>query len=137
MYRCLILLTTVLLLAGCHKKEVTEETKETYVDTVQCSFNTYDDTFSFALDDNEHFLSLTDTEAVVVTDDNKSVYVDYIEGNSLNDFEKAYKTSTGNENCMFLKSGSNDYLMIKYEADSKDLAEDIMQRVAVKEKNNE
>ena len=134
MRRCLVLLTVAMMLTGCKKGEIPTETEDAYVDTTQCSFSIYDDTFSFALNSNEHFLELTDTSASIKTDDDKSVTVDYVEGNSLNDFEKAYKTATGSDNCIFLKSESNDYLMVKYEEDSKDLANDLVKRVAIKEK---
>ena len=136
MRRCLILLLCVAALGGCNKKEDVEETAETYVDTTQCSFDVYDDTFSFTLDNGEHFSTLSGTSATVVTDSNETVTVDYIEGNSLNDFEKAYKNASGDEECLFLKSASNDYLMFKYGDNSKALAESIIQRVAVKEKKS-
>lgn len=145
----LILLMTLVLLAGCSKEEVVETTEEDpmsqYLSSRDISFTAYGDKVTLSLRDNEAFAEISDTEAVIVPDvyDSAEVHVDYIQGNSLNDYAKAYynsieeatsseledNTFTTNDNFYgFVKTEKNSYVMVTSDKELEDYCRELLDR---------
>ena len=133
-------------LAGCGEsaEEVPEETGPAILEDRQVVFDCYgDETLTLNLKDDEGLLSVSDSSATFYYNDNE-VTLDYIEGNSLNDFSKAYysglgiATSSGadygsftNEGSYyrFVKTDNNNYVMAKASADLDYYCDQLLDRI--------
>ena len=89
-----------MLLVGCGaKEEVVKETSPILVDR-QIVFDAYGDAQTLDLNEDEALVAVSDDAAVLVPDKddlNQVVKVNYIQGNSLNDWAVAYAGAKGYE----------------------------------------
>lgn len=129
MRRCVVLLCA-LLLVGCGKKEEPVETEPVYMSATDVTFDSYDTAMHYTVPDDMAFKSIDENHAEVVLnkEDGTTASIDYIQGNSLNDFTKAYymglndntrsqivddSFTTDSTYYGFIKSDKNVYVMVK------------------------
>lgn len=140
MKRILILLCS-LMLVGCHKEEVVE-TLPPYYDVTQLTFTVYEDNLIIPVEQGS-VQEVSNTE-VSLLHDNMVIRVDYIQGNSLNDYIEAYyagvedvtKTSlvdnhfqTSTTCYAFYKSANRNYVMISGPVAAKDYCSELLSNI--------
>lgn len=122
----------LVILTGCGKTTKAEETTTTpsYTDATTFTFTCYGDLIKYKVEGDEGIQSATDTQLVILPDKGKSdkITVDYIQGNSLNDYGAAYREgldddsksvykdssfSTDSNFYTFIRTEKNSFLMIK------------------------
>lgn len=142
-----ILLVSSLAISACGKGVVAETESPTpeSLDITSTTFDIYGDNIVFTVAGSEAIQSVTDTQLVVLPDSTgfDSVTVDYIQGNSLNNFPEAYynglsdKTTsdlvdnkfTTAEQCYgFLTTSKNNYLLFKGPVDKAGYLSALMER---------
>lgn len=135
-----------LVVSACSKEVPveTEPPKPEYLDITEASFTTYGDLITLVIDSNEAIQSLTDSELVILPNRGEftTVSVEYIQGNSLNDFMEGYynglpnttselvdgKFTTDSKAYGFLITEKNNYLLFKAPLEMKDYLSELMGR---------
>lgn len=122
---------TLLLSSGCKSKTVeTEAAKPEYLDTTSINVSCYGDSIVFEVEDVEAIQSYNDSQIILLPDRENfdTIQIDYVEGNSLNDFAEAYYASisdslksdfkdnsftTDNYAYALQKTDKNNYIIVK------------------------
>lgn len=142
-----ILLVSSLAIGACGKGVVAETESPTpkSLDITSTTFDIYGDNIVFTVVGSESIQSATDTQLVVLPNSTEfdCITVDYIQGNSLNNFPEAYynglsdktisdlvndKFTTADECYGFLTTSKNNYLLFKGPIDKADYLSALMER---------
>lgn len=142
-----ILFISSLTISACSKGVVaeTELTTPESLGITSTTFDVYGDDIVFTVSGTEAIQSVTDTQLVVLPNRTEfdTVTVDYIQGNSLNNFPEAYynglsdkttsalvndKFTTADECYGFLTTSKNNYLLFKGPIDKVDYLSALMER---------
>lgn len=138
-----------LLLVGCGGNDVPEETPAPtpeHIEDTAAVFSCYGDSIVLSLEGGEAIQTATDTRVVLLPDKTKfdTVSIDYIEGNSLNDYGAGYyegledSTKSAYEDGSFITSANayaflrtekNSFLMIKGPVALKDYCLSLRERL--------
>ena len=120
-----------LFMSACSKEVPVdnEVPKPEYLNITEVNFIVYGDAVSFTVGGTEAIQSVSDTDLVILPNREEftTVSVEYIQGNSLNDFAEAYysgltnttsdfvdgKFTTDTESYGFIKTDKNNYLLFK------------------------
>lgn len=146
-FLCVVLTICSLTVSAC-SKEVPVETEPPmpeYLDVTNVTLDTYGDNITFAVNGSEAIQSVTDTQVVILPDRTRfdMVTVEYIQGNSLNDFPQAYhdglsgtdvtdlvdgKFTTSTQCYGFVTTVKNNYLLFKASLDKANYVSALMER---------
>lgn len=139
-----MLLSVALVGCGNKEEEVPVETSPALLEGRQVIFDCFgDETLILDLKDVEGLLEVSETSATVYCS-GQEVTLDYIEGNSLNDFTKAYAMGLGvatsseadyssftydGEYYRFIKTENNNYVMAKASSDLDYYCDQLLERI--------
>lgn len=139
-----VLLSAALVGCGNKEEEVPVETSPYLLEDRQVIFDCFgDERLTLDLKDDEGLLEVSETSATIYCS-GQEVTLDYIEGNSLNDFTQAYAMGLGvatsseadyssftydGEYYRFIKTENNNYVMAKVSSDLDYYCDQLLERI--------